>query len=90
LVIPNPKEAVSGEVVVQWAKERSRLKRIKNGKLTLKVKELGLGGFIHPDALPLLEYPVANDSRPKLSIGDRVCLKHELKDFENRIMGNVG
>jgi len=83
LVIPDPEAELSGKIAVKWInrKKQSRIlyERCLEGKLNFEMKEIGIGGFFNPEALPLLHTPFENSlaSRPAFSVGDRVCIDPE-------------
>jgi len=45
------------------------------------MKEIGIGGFFNPEALPPLYTPFEKSlaSRPAFCVGDRVCIDPEIK-----------
>ena len=99
---PDPEAELSGKIAVKWInrKKQSRIlyERCLEGKLNFEMKEIGIGGFFNPEALPLLHTPFENSLalRPAFSVGDRVCIDPQIqigheglsKELEEVLMKN--
>jgi len=82
-VISAPREEINGRIVVEWHPnmERIRYQRTDgDGKVVLRLKEPGIGGFYEPDAFPIADSPPvpllnkdeSSELSPVFSVGDRV------------------
>lgn len=95
-MVSAPKEEISGKILVEWhpSKERTRHQRSNSdGRSVLKLKEPGISGYYHPEALAAVEVDIADvNPRPAFSVGDRVQIDPTLKkdDISRKQVGHGG
>lgn len=96
LVIWDDEEDASDAILVEWpeSKKTIRYKRFVDGKPSLCVQELSIGGNYHPNALPLLVIPMVTQTPilpPAFVVGDRVRIDPDLdiEEFKTK-QKNIG